>query len=131
MPIDDSLVGREFPPTEPYVVTDEAVAAFAAAVGVPATTVPPTFPIVVVLPALLRLLQDEQVELARIIHGDQKFSYERPVVVGDELTATLTIDTVRHARGNDILRTSALLTDSSGEVVCTTSSTLVHLGVVA
>ncbi|HYG93982.1 MAG TPA: MaoC family dehydratase N-terminal domain-containing protein [Nocardioides sp.] len=131
MPIDDALVGREFPPTEPYPVTEEAVSAFAAAVGVPATTVPPTFPIVVVLPALLRLLEDEQVELARIIHGDQKFAYQRPVAVGDRLTATISIDTVRHARGNDIVRTSARVTDAAGDVVCTTSSTLVHLGVVA
>lgn len=128
MPIDDSLVGRAFPPTDPYPVTEEAVSAFAAAVGTPATPVPPTFPIVIVMPALLRLLEAEQVELARIIHGDQKFAYERPVAVGDELTATLAITGVRRIGGNDIVRTSAQVTDAAGALVCRTSSTLVHRG---
>ena len=33
MPVDQSLVGRTFPPTTPYDVTEEAVAAFATATG--------------------------------------------------------------------------------------------------
>lgn len=127
MPIDDSFVGRVVGPTPPYAVTEEAVSAFTGAVGESGDRVPPTFPIVVVMPALLGLLEQEQVELARIVHGDQKFAYERPVRVGDELRATVTITGVRRVGDNAIIRTSAEITDAgSGELVCTTGSTLVH-----
>lgn len=128
MPIDASLVGRAFPPTEPHEVTAGAVEAFAAAVGETSTAVPPTFPIVVTFAALQDFLAAEQVELSRIVHGDQRFRYDRPVVVGDELTATLTVTGVRSIGGNDIVSTSSEITDASGAVVCTATATLVHRG---
>ena len=37
-------------------------------------------------------LEAESVDLFRIVHGEQRFAYERPVVPGDVLTATLTVD---------------------------------------
>ncbi|WP_435770000.1 FAS1-like dehydratase domain-containing protein [Nocardioides sp. SYSU DS0651] len=130
MPIDCSLAGRTFPPTAPYRVTDEAVTAFAGAVGTagPVAGVPPTFPIVVTFQALQGFLAAEQVELSRIVHGDQRFRYERPVVVGDELTATLTVTGVRSIGGNDIVSTASEITDAAGSLVCTATATLVHRG---
>lgn len=130
MPIDASLVGRAFPPTQPYPVTSEAVTAFARAVGAgaPVESVPPTFPIVVTFAALQDFLAAQQVELSRIIHGDQRFRYERPVMVGDELTATLTVTGVRSIGGNDIVSTASEITDASGSLVCTATATLVHRG---
>ena len=130
MPIDSSLVGRSFPPTRPYPVTDDAVAAFAAAIGLgpEADAVPPTFPIVVTFQALQDFLAAEQVELARIVHGDQRFRYERPVRVGDELTATLTVTAVRSISGNDIVSTANEIIDAGGALVCTATATLVHRG---
>jgi acyl dehydratase len=126
MPIDASLVGREFPPTRPYVVTEEDVAAFAAATGTRTARVPATFPIVVTFRALLDFLEAEQVDLSRIVHGDQKFSYERPVRIGDELTATLTVTGLRQIDGTDILRTTSAITDAVGDLVCSTGATIVH-----
>ncbi|TWG99145.1 acyl dehydratase [Nocardioides sp. J9] len=130
MPIDASLVGRAFPATQPRPVTAEAVSAFASAVGAGAGdgTVPPTFPIVVTFAALQDFLAAEQVELSRIVHGDQRFTYQRPVVVGDELTATLTVTGVRSIGGNDIISTSSEITDADGALVCTATATLVHRG---
>jgi acyl dehydratase len=126
MPIHASLVGREFPPTRPFVVTEEEVAAFASATGTRSARVPATFPIVVTFRALLDFLEREQVELSRIVHGDQKFSYERPVRIGDELSAQLTVTGLRQIEGTDILRTTSTITDAHGEVVCTTGATIVH-----
>ena len=126
MPIDPSLVGREFPPTLPYLVTEADVTAFATATGSAPARVPATFPIVVTFRALLDFLEAEQVDLSRIVHGDQKFAYERPVVVGDELTATLTVTGVRQIDGTDILRTTSTITDSTGDLVCTAGATMVH-----
>jgi acyl dehydratase len=132
MPIDASLVGREFPPTRPLLVTEAEVASFATATatgaGAGTQRVPATFPIVVTFRALLDFLEAEQVELARIVHGDQKFSYERPIVVGDELTATLSVTGLRQIEGTDILRTTSTITDAAGELVCTAGATLVHRG---
>jgi acyl dehydratase len=128
MPIDASLVGREFPPTRPLLVTETEVTAFATATGSSTRRIPATFPIVVTFRALLDFLESERVELARIVHGDQKFAYERPIVVGDELTATLAVTGLRQIEGTDILRTTSTITDATGELVCTAGATLVHRG---
>lgn len=128
MPIDASLAGREFPATEPYLVTAEAVEAFAATHGAAADPVPPTFPIVVTFRAMLDFLAAEEVELSRIVHGDQKFSYARPVRIGDELRATLTVGKVRNLGGADVIATTSEIVDAEDAVVCTASATLVHRG---
>ena len=128
MPIDASLVGREFPPTRPLLVTETEVASFATATGSTTRRIPATFPIVVTFRALLEFLESEQVDLSRIVHGEQKFAYERPVVPGDVLTATLSVASLRQIGGNDIIGTTSEITDPSGALVCATSATLVHRG---
>jgi acyl dehydratase len=130
MAVDQSLVGREFPPTEPHTVTAEHVAAFAAATGSTLTgeQVPPTYPIVVAFAAMQGFLDDVGVELSRIVHGDQRFAYARPVRVGDRLTATLSVTGLRQIGGNDLITTSSAVTDADGDLVCTTGATLVHRG---
>ncbi|GAA4813946.1 MaoC family dehydratase N-terminal domain-containing protein [Nocardioides caeni] len=129
MPIDASLVGRAFPPTPVHAVTAESVAAFAASVGgAGGATVAPTYPIVVTFAALQDFLAAEELELSRIVHGDQRFRYHRPVAVGDELTAALTVTGLRSIGGNDIISTSSEIVDASGSVVCTATATLVHRG---
>ena len=45
---------------------------------------------------------------------------------GDELTATLTVASLRQIAGNDIIGTTSEITDASGALVCSTSATLVH-----
>jgi acyl dehydratase len=123
-------VGREFPPTPPYQVSEEALRAFVTATGgeYDGGPAPATFPIVVAFAAMNDFLDAEQVELRRIVHGEQRFSYQRPVVAGDVLTATLTVASLRQIGGNDILGTVSAVTDESGALVCSTSATLVHRG---
>jgi len=128
MPIDATLVGREFPPTAPYEVTQVKVREFAEAIGASHVdgVVPPTFPIVVAFAAMNDFLDDVQADLFRIVHGEQRFAYERPVRVGDVLTATLVVDSLRQIGGNDIIGTTSLITAADGAVVCRTKSTLIH-----
>ena len=131
MAVDQSLVGRTFPPEAPYDVTPERVAAFAAATHTPWTETDPapaTFPIVVAFGAMQSLMTDPDVgiELSRVVHGDQKFVTHRPIVVGDQLTAQLTVDSLRQIAGADIIRTTSALTDAGGELVCEAIATLVH-----
>ena len=131
MPVDQSLVGRVFPPTAPYEVTEEQVARASSpppAASTPAAPAPATYPIVLAFDAMNAFLEAEQIDLYRIVHGEQKFAYERPVVPGDVLTATLTVAACARSRGNDIIGTTSEITDASGALVCTTSATLVHRG---
>jgi acyl dehydratase len=78
--------------------------------------------------AMNAFLEAESVDLFRIVHGEQRFSYQRPVVPGDVLSATLTVASLRQIGGNDIVGTRSDITDASGAIVCTTSATLVHRG---
>ncbi len=130
MAVDSSLVGRVFPPTRPYAVSEERVREFAAASGTPYESgpAPATFPIVLAFAAMHEFLAAEQLELSRIVHGDQRFSYQRPVVPGDVLSATLSVVGLRQIGGNDIIATTSEITDADGALVCSTSATLVHRG---
>jgi len=129
MPVDQSLVGRAYPTTAPHTVTEEGLRAFAAAVGGEyAGRAPATYPIVLAFEAMNAFLEEEGVELARIVHGEQRFAYERPIRPGDVLTATLSVAGLRQIAGNDIIRTSSEITDESGALVCTAEATLVHRG---
>ena len=131
MAVDASLTGRTFPPTPSYDVTEQAVSDFASATGTPYTSgdpAPATFPIVVAFKAMQALLADPEVgiELHRVVHGQQRFIHERPVAVGDRLTATLTVSGLRQIAGTDIVTTSSAITDQGGALVSTAEATLVH-----
>ena len=130
MPVDQSLVGRTFPPTAAFEVTEDGLGAFAEAIGAAydGGPAPATYPIVLAFDAMNAFLEAEAIDLFRIVHGEQKFAYERPIVAGDVLTATLTVASLRQIAGNDIIGTTSEVTDASGVLVCSTSATLVHRG---
>ncbi|MGZ4480216.1 MAG: FAS1-like dehydratase domain-containing protein [Nocardioidaceae bacterium] len=132
MAVDPSLVGRTFPPTEPYAVSREKILEFARATGstYDGGAAPVTFPIVVAFAAMTALLEDPSVGIAlhRVVHGEQRFTYTRPVVEGDRLSAALTVDTLRQIGGADIIGTRSEITDGDGLPVCTAFATLVHRG---
>ncbi len=135
MPISEAHAGRSYPPTAPYAVSAAKISEFAAALGDAspayagdAPIAPPTFVAVVSAAAWEQMFGDPELDLAlrRIVHGDQRFSYARPVRVGDVITATLTIDKVRARAGSEIISTSVLVQTAEGELICTTTSTFFH-----
>ena len=133
MPVDPSLSGRTFPPTGAYDVTEERIAAFAAATGSAYEAggpAPATFPIVVAFGAMTALMEEPGIGIAlhRVVHGEQRFTYTRPVVAGDELTATLTVDSLRQIGGADIIGTRTEIVDVHEKQVCTAFATLLHRG---
>ncbi|HEY3502526.1 MAG TPA: MaoC family dehydratase N-terminal domain-containing protein [Actinocatenispora sp.] len=146
MPLDSSFVGRSYPPTEPYEVGREKIREFAAALGDdnpayrdpaaaralghPDVIAPPTFPIVLTLPASEQLINDPELGLdfSRVVHGDQRFSHHRPVRAGDRLSCAVTVEKIRSMAGNDMITTRTELTDEAGEPVATAWSTLVVRG---
>ena len=140
------LQGREFSPTLPYLVGREKVREFARAVfatsplsydveaalaaGYPDLVAPPTFPVVVQEATLAQLLAepDAGIDFTRVVHGDQRFSYTRPVVAGDELTATLRVASIKQLGGHSMVTAESTIVDASGAHVVTAISTLVVRG---
>lgn len=102
----------------------------ARAAGYSDVVAPPTFPVTVQEATLAQLLADEDagVDFTRVVHGDQRFSYTRPIVAGDELTATLTIASVKQLGGHSMVTASSDIVDAAGAHVVTAISTLVVRG---
>jgi acyl dehydratase len=65
---------------------------------------------------------------AMVVHGEQRFTYERPIVAGDVLIAQPTITEIRDAGRNVMLTTSTQIRTADGELVCTAVGTLVERG---
>ena len=126
----DALAGRTFAPTEPHEVTRDRVAEFAESTGgrYDDGAAPATFPIVVAFAAIRALVDDPGagMSLERIVHGEQRFTYHRPVRPGDVLTAQLTVETVRSIGDADYLRTRTEIRDQDGADVVTAWATLIH-----
>lgn len=146
MSVNPELVGRQFPPVGPYLVGREKVREFARAVlatnpiyfeveaaraaGHADVVAPPTFPVVVQEMTLAQLLAetDANIDFSRVVHGDQRFQFSRDVVAGDELTATLSVTSVKSLGGHSMVTSESVMTDANGHHVVTAISTLVVRG---
>jgi hypothetical protein len=119
------LVGRTFAGAETTLVTQESIAAFAAVVGETNLDVaPPTYAISITLNQSQTLLQDSGLDWTRVVHGDQRFEIFRPIVAGDSLLCSSTIESARVMAGNEIVSVRSDL-HSGSELVVSTWSTLV------
>ena len=146
VPVNPELQGRSYPPTPPYLVGREKVREFARAVfadsplhhdpeaaraaGYSDVVAPPTFPVVVQEQTLAQLLGDPDagIDFSRVVHGDQRFTFTRPIVAGDELTATLTVTGVKSLGGHSMVTAESAVVDAGGAHVVTAISTLVVRG---
>ncbi len=119
------IVGRTFPGADTTLVTAESIAAFAAVVGETNLDVaPPTYAISITLDQSQTLLQDSGLDWTRVVHGDQRFQIFRPIVAGDKLVCSSTIESARVMAGNEIVSVRSDL-HSGPELVVSTWSTLV------
>ncbi|MFV0406683.1 MAG: MaoC family dehydratase N-terminal domain-containing protein [Propioniciclava sp.] len=134
MRISEAHVGRTYPPTEPYLISREKIAEFAGALGDKnaayvgsAAMAPPTFAAVLSMRAWESLFADPELDVAlsRTIHGDQKFRWDRPLSVGDQVTSVLTIAGVRPRGAAAIISVEVELRVGT-ERVGSASSTLFH-----
>jgi acyl dehydratase len=146
MAVNRDYVGRTFPAAAPYEVSRVKIAEFATAIGDPNplyrdrsaaqkagyrdVIAPPTFAIVVSIAGASAAVADPGLGLnyAMVVHGEQRFSYVRPIMAGDVLTAQATVTDIRDAGRNVMLTTSTELRTEAGELVCTAISTLVERG---
>ena len=140
------LQGRAFEPTAPYLVGREKVREFSRAVfatsplnhdvaaataaGYADIVAPPTFAIVLQQLTLDQLVAvpDSGIDMTHIVHGEQRFAYTRPIVAGDELTATLAVTSIKTLGGNAMVTAETAIADAAGQHVVTATSVLVVRG---
>jgi acyl dehydratase len=146
MAINRDYLGRVFGVSAPYEVSRVKIAEFADAIG-DANPVyrdkaaaqaaghsdviaPPTFAIVISMAGSGAALADPGLGLnyAMVVHGEQRFSYSRPIMAGDVVTAQVTLTDIRDAGRNVMLTTSTEIKTVAGEHVCTAVSTIVERG---
>jgi acyl dehydratase len=144
--VNKDYAGRTFPATEPYEVSRVKIAEFAEAIGDPSLVyrdrdaavaagypdviAPPTFPIVVTMAASGQAIADPGlgINYALVVHGEQRFSYARPLRAGDVVTAQATIETIKTLGRNVVMTTRTEVRTVTGEQLCTAYSTIVERG---
>ncbi|MFE7135895.1 MaoC family dehydratase N-terminal domain-containing protein [Streptomyces sp. NPDC057638] len=143
MALDQSFVGRSYPPTPPYEVGREKIREFATAVGEsnpaytdpeaaramghPDVIAPPTFAFAITYQAAAIVIEDPKLGLdfSRVVHREQRFSYTRPVRAGDRLTVVSTVESVKLLLGNDVVDIRGEVHDEAGQHVVTAWTKLV------
>jgi acyl dehydratase len=143
MPLNPARVGHTYPPAPPYLVGREKIREFAEAVGAtdpayldpaaaralghPDVIAPPTFPTVLAASGTRAMVDDPELGLdfSRVVHGDQRFQYTRPVRAGDRLTCTTTIEMITTRAGNDFVTSRTDIATEAGDPVVSAWSMLV------
>jgi hypothetical protein len=116
---DPRWVGRSYE-TPPFEVTEKSIRDYMAAVGDQpengALVAPPTYAMVYGFDAYWQLWTDQEVALdtAHLVHGEQRFTFHRPVKPGDRLTTTGRITAINQ-RGDMELVTFELMARDQGE----------------
>jgi acyl dehydratase len=146
MSVNPHLVDIVFAPTESYVVGREKIREFAGSVfatdpvhldvdvarqrGFADLVAPTTFPVVIQDRTLQQLLAHPEagIDFTRVVHGDQRFDYSRPLVAGDEVVAQLRVTKVQSLGGHSMVTSETEVTTLDGAHVVTATSTLVVRG---
>ena len=146
MAVNENIVGKSYPSLEAYLVGREKIREFASAVmstnpihfnvtaasaaGHSDLVAPPTFPVILQERAMQVLLADKEagIDYSRIVHGDQRFDYTRPIEAGDELHTSIEVTKVQSLGGHQMVTSESRITDNAGDHIVTATSTLVVRG---
>ena len=143
--VDQSAIGRSFTPVTAHVepgrlryflntlgesnpvYRDEQTAR---AQGYTATPVPPTYLFCLEMMDNERpfeFLTELKIDLARVLHGEQRFTYHAPVVVGDTLTFKSRVTDVAERKGGALtmIAVETEITNQHGVRVADTARTIV------
>ncbi len=143
---DPSFAGRTYPPGPVHTVSAQKIAEFARATGAasalhtdPAAAraaghadviAPPTFLVSLAQATEAQYIEDPAagIDFTRVVHGEESFDLHRPVVAGDHLVPTLTVESIRSAGGHSMVATRVDVTDETGQGVASVRSMLVVRG---
>jgi acyl dehydratase len=125
--LNPDLVGRTFTSADSVTVTKEAIQKFAEVLGESNFDItPPTFSISITLDQSQSLLQGSGLDWTRVVHGEQRFEIKRPIIAGDVLVGSSTIESARNVAGNEIVTVRSDLHAGSNLVVSTWSTLVVR-----
>lgn len=147
MPLNRALVGKTYPGSEPYEVSRELIRRFAEAIGDdnpvyrcveaaramghPDVIAPPTFLTVLTLRYLGESPQVDPelgLDISRVVHGEQRFDQHRPVVAGDVLSQTTTVEDICTVGANELMTLVTEVRSRAGDLVATATNTIVSRG---
>lgn len=145
--VNSEILGKTYPATESYLVGREKIREFAnatklpidsisfsleaaVAAGYPDLVAPPTFAVVIQEKSLAQVISDPEagLDFSRVVHGDQKFSFSRQIIAGDQLHSILRVDSIKELAGNQMISFVTEIFDDEDELVCIATSTLVVRG---
>jgi acyl dehydratase len=144
--VNPNVQGKKYPETAPYLVGREKIREFANAVfstnpvnldlfaaqtaGYPDLVAPPTFAVLIQERSLHSVISDPEadIDFSRVVHGDQRFVHNRPIVAGDELTSVLEVASVKSLGAHSMITFSTEVYDADKKLVLTAISTLVVRG---
>lgn len=124
---DQRLVGRTYE-TQPFDVTEQSIRAYMHAVGDTRSSdpleAPPTYAMVYGYDAYWQLWSDHEVamDVARLVHGDQRFVFHRPVCPGDRIRTTGRLANVTVRGEMELVTFEANARDDQGQPVSESTS---------
>ena len=143
---DPAFAGRSYPAGPVHTVSAAKIIEFAHATGASSplhtdpeaarsaghadVVAPPTFLVSLAQATEAQYIEDPAagIDFRRVVHGEETFTLHRPVVAGDRLIPTLTVESVRAAGGHAMVSTRVDLTEESGADVASVRSMLVVRG---
>jgi acyl dehydratase len=144
--VNPNVQGKKYPETDSYLVGREKIREFARAAfstnpvnldvfaaqaaGYTDLVAPPTFAVVIQERSLTSVISDPEadIDFSRVVHGDQRFVSNRPIVAGDELTSVLEVASVKSLGAHSMITFNTEIFDIEKKLVCTAISTLVVRG---
>ena len=142
MPVNVETQGRTYGPFEAYEVTRIKIREFADAVdarsgahfypeiaaaeGYRDVVAPTTFAALIAQQAEFHVVTDPEVgvDFSKVVHADERFTHHRPLVAGDIVTTSVTIESITQRAGISMVTTRAEIVDEDGAPVATVLSTL-------
>jgi len=146
MALSTDVVGKTYPP-QTYAVGREKVREYALAVGegdplhldVEAAraagyadlVAPPMFAVVYAAPAMGPAIFDPEVgiDFALMVHGAQQFAWGPLVIAGDEVTTTVSVESIEERGGVGFFVFASVSVNQDGHTVCVGTWTNVVRGI--
>ena len=131
--ISTQFIGKTYAPTS-YEIGREKLRDFVIATKADPKKfqeiVPPTFPVVYGQGLLSQVLFDSELNLnlAKLVHGEQEFIYHQPVRVGDVITSSARIDKIYQKGPHDFVVLTSEALNQKQEKVCDSIWTFIIRG---
>lgn len=123
-----SVSGKSYPDAT-FTIDPERVEAFRAIFDEP-SGIPTTFVTAAEFAVFPSIVNDPELglDLSRVLHGKQEYSYRRPLELGETLTVRTRIESIRMMGTNAFLTIATELVGEDGEIACTARSTMIERG---